>query len=71
MPEDQVKSAISTGVVKININSELRLAFRTTLEKVLKENQELAIYKIMPPVIAAVTKVVETKMTLFGCAGQA
>lgn len=71
MREEQVRQAIARGVVKINVNSELRLAFRTTLEKVLTENKELAIYKIMPPVIAAVSKVVETKITLFGSANQA
>ena len=71
MPEDQIKQAIENGVVKINVNSELRLAFRTTLEKTLKENSELAIYKIMPPVIAAVQRIVEDKINLFGCTDKA
>lgn len=71
MPEDQVREAITNGVVKVNINSELRLAFRTTLEKTLLSNQELAIYKIMPPVIDAVQSIVENKITLLGSAGKA
>lgn len=64
VPED-IKEAIKLGVVKINVNTELRLAFRQTLENVLRGSEEVAIYKIMPPVIAAVQKVVEEKIQLF------
>ncbi len=71
MPDEQVKEAIQIGIVKINVNSELRLAFRTTLERILVENKELAVYKIMPPVIDAIREVVETKIKLFGSAGKA
>jgi len=52
-------------VVKINVNTELRLAYRQTLENVLRGSDEVAIYKIMLPVIAAVQKVVEEKIELF------
>lgn len=66
LPED-IKQAIAIGkIVKINVNTELRVAYRETLENVLKGSEEVAIYKIMPPVIAAVRKVVEEKITLFG-----
>lgn len=69
--EDEVKKAIQVGkIVKININTELRLAFRQTLENVLRGSDEVAIYKIMPPVIAAVQKVVEEKIQLFGSGGK-
>lgn len=63
-PED-VKAAIKNGVVKVNINTELRTVYRSTLENVLKGSDEVAIYKIMPPVMAAVTDVVEEKIKLF------
>lgn len=63
---EMLREAIRVGrVVKINVNTELRLAFRETLENVLRGNEELAIYKIMPPVIAAVQKVVEEKLAIF------
>lgn len=68
MPDEQVKEAIQIGIVKININSELRLAFKNTLEKALSDSKELAIYKIMPAVIDAVRQVVEIKIALFGSA---
>lgn len=67
---EDIKEVIKLGVVKININTELRLAFRQTLENVLRGSDEVAIYKIMPPVIAAVQKVVEEKIQLFGSEGK-
>jgi hypothetical protein len=47
------------------------VAYRETLENVLKGSEEVAIYKIMPPVVAAVQKVVEEKIQLFGSAQKA
>jgi fructose-bisphosphate aldolase class II len=70
--EEQVRNAIKIGkIVKVNVNTELRLAYRKTLEETLKASDEVAIYKIMPPVIAAVQKIIEAKITLFGSAGKA
>ena len=64
--EEDIKKAIQIGrIVKINVNTELRLAFRETLENVLKGSEEIAVYKIMPPVVAAVQKIVEEKIKLF------
>ncbi len=65
--EEDVKKAIQIGrIVKVNVNTELRLAYRNTLENVLKGSDEIAVYKIMPPVVAAIQKVVEEKIQLFG-----
>lgn len=64
--EEDIKKAISIGrVVKVNVNTELRLAYKETLENVLRGSDEIAIYKIMPPVIAAMQKIVEEKIQLF------
>lgn len=66
------KEAAKIGVSKVNNNSDLRYAFRTTLERVLKENpDEFAIVKLMPPVYEAVQKVVEEKIDTFGSANKA
>ena len=70
--DDQIRAAVAHGIVKINLNTEIRQAYRQTLEKVLREHRsEYAMYKIMPPVIEAVQHVVERKMRLFGSAGKA
>ncbi len=66
------QEAAKVGVEKININSDLRIAFRTTLEKVLKENpDQFAVMKLMPEVWGAVREVVESKIDMFGTAGRA
>lgn len=53
-PEDQVKAAIAVGIVKVNVNTEIRLAYHTSLEKSLREHKELAMYKVFPYVVEAV-----------------
>ncbi len=66
------EEAARIGVSKVNINSDMRIAFRDTLEKVLRENpDEYAVMKLMPEVIAAISNVVEEKINLFGSAGKA
>lgn len=66
------QQAAKIGVSKININSDMRVAYRQTLEKVLKEDpDEYAVVKLMPKVIDAVQKVVELKIDMFGSAGKA
>jgi fructose-bisphosphate aldolase class II len=64
--------AVRIGVTKININSDMRYAYRTTLEKVLDDDPtEYAVVKLMPKVIGAVQKVVEEKLSAFNSAGKA
>jgi fructose-bisphosphate aldolase class II len=71
-PDHFYKEAVRAGISKVNINSDMRVAYRDALEKVLKENpDEYAIVKLMPPVIEAVQKVVEHKIEMFGSAGKA
>lgn len=66
------EEAAKIGVSKININSDMRYVFRTTLEKVLADNpKEYAVVKLMPTVYEAVQAVVEEKITAFGSAGKA
>ncbi len=67
IPEDQIRAAIKLGVVKININSELRIAFKKNLDLT---TDELAWYKITPPALAAVQEIVENKIRIFGSGGK-
>lgn len=71
-PEHFYREAVAAGITKVNINSDMRVAYRNTLEQQLKDNpKEYAVIKLMPPVIEAVQKVVEEKIELFGSAGKA
>lgn len=64
--------ATKIGVSKININSDMRVAYRETLEKVLAENKtEYAVVKLMSKVIDNVQAVVEHKIDMFNSAGKA
>jgi len=66
------EEAARIGVSKININSDMRYAFRMTMEKELKENpSEFAVVKLMDKVKDAVQAVVEEKIQAFGSAGKA
>ncbi len=64
--------AAKIGVTKVNINSDMRYAYRKTLEKILADNpNEYAVAKVMEPVRLAVQQVVEEKIDAFGSAGKA
>ncbi len=71
-PLHYFEDAVKIGVTKININSDMRIAYRNTLERVLKENKsEFAVIKLMDEVIAAVQEVVEDKLDSFNAVGKA
>lgn len=71
-PGHYFEGAVKIGVSKININSDMRVAYRHTLEKVLRENKdEYAVVKLMGTVINEVQKVVESKIDVFNSAGKA
>ncbi len=71
-PLHYFEEAAKIGVSKININSDMRIVFRDTLEKVLREHpDEYAVVKLMPEVYGEVQKVVEEKIKAFGSAGKA
>jgi fructose-bisphosphate aldolase class II len=64
--------AAKIGVSKVNINSDLRFAYRTGLEKTLADNPEqFAVVKIMEPVRQAIQAVVEEKIKSLGSEGKA
>jgi fructose-bisphosphate aldolase, class II len=65
-------SAVKIGVSKVNINSDMRVAYRQTLEKVLADNPtEYAVVKLMDKVINVVQDVVASKIDMFNSSGKA
>lgn len=62
-----IKKAIHFGINKINVNTDLRVAFTETLRKTLVKNKkEIVPYNIFPPSIKEVSRIVEKKIKLFG-----
>lgn len=72
-PGHYFRDAVKIGVTKVNINSDMRYAYRTTLEKMLAENpNEYSVSKLVSKeVVAAVQAVVESKINDFNSAGKA
>lgn len=71
IPKSQIQRAIKMGIVKVNVNTELRLAFK---EGILHEfdvhPEEVIPYKYLPLGTEAVKKVVAGKIKLFGSIGK-
>ncbi|NTW61968.1 class II fructose-bisphosphate aldolase [Candidatus Saccharibacteria bacterium] len=71
-PLHYFEDAVKIGVSKINVNTDLRFAFRTTLDKELDENpDQYAVVKLMPEVENSVQAVVESKIKAFNSSGKA
>ena len=72
IPEDHIKKAIALGITKINIDTDLRLAFTATVREVLATSpKEFDPRKILGPAKEAMKEVVKGKMRLFGSSGKA
>ncbi len=65
--------AVKIGVTKVNINSDMRVAYREALEKVLRDTpDEYSVAKLVnASVVVAVQAVVESKIDMFNSAGKA
>ncbi len=71
-PSDDIKEAIQLGVVKININTELRLAFSGNVRRALNNHvEEIVPYKYLTDAIYSVEKLVGLKIDIFGSANKA
>jgi len=72
VPDEAYTQAISLGINKINIDTDLRLAWVGAVREVLAvKPEEFDPRKILGPARDAVKKVVMAKMKLFGSAGKA
>ena len=72
IPEEQIKKAISLGIAKINIDTDLRLAFTATVREVLTNSpKNFDPRKILGPAKEAMKEVAKGKMRLFGSSGKA
>jgi fructose-bisphosphate aldolase, class II len=66
LTDGNFKEAIKAGISLIHVSTEIRSAWRNSLEEALKNNpDEVAPYKIIPPVIKKMEEIVEGKIKLF------
>ncbi len=72
-PDDQIKKAIERGICKLNIYSEMLIAYYGELKKKLETSASLAIWvsKANEEPLKALKEVVKEKIDLMGSAGKA
>jgi len=71
IPEENIQKAISLGIAKINIDTDLRLAWTAAVREVLANSpKEFDPRKILGPAKEAMKQVVKGKMKLFGSTGK-
>ncbi|MBQ1210922.1 MAG: class II fructose-bisphosphate aldolase, partial [Clostridia bacterium] len=76
IPEDMIKTAISLGVSKINVNTECQLAFAAATREYIEAGKDLQgkgfdPRKLLAPGFDAIKATVKEKMELFGSVGKA
>lgn len=71
-PDDQIQKAISLGITKINIYSEVLTALNTGLKSKLNSIDNLAMWPVFlyADAIAAMKEVIRKKIRVFGSAGR-
>lgn len=76
IPADMIKTAISLGVAKINVNTECQLYFQAATRKYIEEGKDLQgkgfdPRKLLAPGAEAIKTIVKEKMELFGSVNKA
>lgn len=72
IPDEDIKTAISLGVTKINIDTENRDAFKRGIAQFIQENPDVIDpRKILKPAMEEMYKVTSGKIKLFGSSGKA
>jgi len=72
IPEEHIKEAISLGITKINIDTDLRLAFTGAIREILLcSPKEFDPRKILGPAKNAAKEIIKGKMRLFGSSDKA
>jgi len=72
VPVNDIKKAISLGITKVNIDTDLRLAFTAGVREILAQQTELFDpRKIIGAGRDAIKQVVKTKIELLGCVDKA
>ena len=76
IPFEQTSKAITLGVSKINVNTELQLVFAAATRKYIEEGKDISgkgydPRKLLAPGAQGIVDMVKYKIEVFGCAGKA
>jgi fructose-bisphosphate aldolase class II/tagatose 1,6-diphosphate aldolase GatY/KbaY len=61
---EQLQAAISRGICKVNLATEIKNIFMMTLQDLLKNNAEIDLRKVFPQATAEITKLVKGKLKI-------
>ena len=70
-PDDEIGQAVKLGVNKINISSDIKVAYHDKMREVLADTTLREPNTIQPPCIEAMKEVAAQKIDLFDAAGKA
>jgi ketose-bisphosphate aldolase len=62
IPDDQLRSAISHGISKVNLATETKNIFMKTLQQTLMDSDEIDLRKVFPVATESVTGLIEEKL---------
>jgi len=72
VPDEDVKKAVESGINKINTDTDLRLAFLSTLRRLFQEEKKTTDpRKLLKPAMEEVKRVVKRRIRLYGSSGKA
>ena len=72
VPDDAVRQAISLGVCKVNIDTNIREAFVLAARHALEDNpKEIDPRKMLGPARDAAIQIIREKIRVFGSSGKA
>lgn len=71
VPEESIIKATKLGVNKINIDTDIRVAFTDGVKSVVTTSDVFDPRKVLAPAKAGMIEVVKAKIDMFGCAGKA
>lgn len=72
IPDDQVRAAIERGAAKVNIDTDLRLAWFATVRETLNSRRgEIDPRKVLGPARAAMVQEARSKLEMMGASGRA
>lgn len=64
VPANQIKAAISRGICKVNLATEIKNIFMKTLQNQLANNDEIDLRKVFPVATQAITGLVKEKLEI-------
>jgi ketose-bisphosphate aldolase len=64
IPDDQLQDAILRGITKVNLATEIKNIFMKTLQRILRDNQEIDLRKVFPQATESVITLIGDKLNV-------